>query len=148
MKYAILAYNHSIHSATKFKPIDIINGHINNEDPFNINLDQMLMSNYVTEHKDRTKLLYSDINERLAQTKEKVIGKINETRDDPSLFEPNKEVYVKEIARQKSSNKFKPLTSIKAVDPIRKTLISKEQKKIHMDNVKRPFRNRYSFESK
>lgn len=34
MTYSIMAYNHSIHSATKMKPIDVINGHITDNNPF------------------------------------------------------------------------------------------------------------------
>lgn len=71
VKQAILAYNHTIHSVTKFKPIEIITGHLNKEDPFNIDLDQALMTNYVAEHKDRTKILYKKLNQTLSDEKER-----------------------------------------------------------------------------
>lgn len=147
MKYAILAYNYSIHSTTKFKPIDIVNGHIEREDPFNINLNQTLMSNYVTEHRDKAKILYVKINELLVRNKEKVIGKRNEDRDKPDIFKSQGKVYVKNPTRQKLGDSFKPPTQIKEVNPERKIVTSIDQKKIHMDNLKRPFRNRYSFNS-
>lgn len=40
MIYAIVAYNNTIHSFTKFKPIDVINGHISTDDSFNIYLEK------------------------------------------------------------------------------------------------------------
>lgn len=54
MVYAILAYNNSIHSATKLKPADVVNGHITSDDPFDIKLDQILLSDYVAVHKEKT----------------------------------------------------------------------------------------------
>lgn len=36
--YAILGYNHSIHSSTTIKPIEVINGHHSDSEPFNIDL--------------------------------------------------------------------------------------------------------------
>lgn len=36
MIYAILAYNNSVHSVTKLKPNDVINGHISDNDVFDI----------------------------------------------------------------------------------------------------------------
>lgn len=147
MKYAILAYNHTIHCVTKHKPIDIITGHISPNDPFDLKLDQLLITDYVNEHKNKTKLLYSNINEELMNNKSKVIGKINEKRDKPELFRPEQKIYVKKHTRQKLGDKFQPPTQIVTVDPERKTLTTGTQGKIHMDNVKRPLRNKYSFDT-
>lgn len=146
MRYAILAYNHSIHSTTQFKPIDIINGHITNNDPFNLNLDQLLLTDYVTEHKDKTKLMYSKINEQLINRKERVIEKINRNRDSPTLFTEGQKVFVKKHGRHKLGDPFNPPTQIESVDPIRKTVATTSQNKIHMDNLKRPLRDKYSFD--
>lgn len=38
MLYEILAYNNLIHSVTRFKPIDIINGHITTNNTFNLDV--------------------------------------------------------------------------------------------------------------
>ena len=58
--YAINAYNHSLHSSTKLKPIDIIKGHITNDNPFDINIDQtLLLNDYSIDHKEKTKILYA-----------------------------------------------------------------------------------------
>ncbi|ENN83544.1 hypothetical protein YQE_000100, partial [Dendroctonus ponderosae] len=36
MRRALLGYNNSIHSATKFTPFEIIKGHINDTNPFDL----------------------------------------------------------------------------------------------------------------
>ncbi|CAH1972087.1 unnamed protein product [Acanthoscelides obtectus] len=81
MLYAVLAYNHTLHSVTKLKPIDIINGHITSNEPFDIKIDQLLLNDYTNSHKERTKLLYSKINSDLIQNKEKTLERINRDCD-------------------------------------------------------------------
>lgn len=146
MKYAILAYNNSIHSVTKLKPVDVISGHISSNDPFNLDIDQLLLTNYVSEHKEKAKLLYSKINEDLIANKTKIIGKINESRDDPDILEPNQKVYIKKHVRQKLANKFSNPTKIVSTNPARKIVSTESQEKVHMGNVKRPLKYRYSFD--
>lgn len=146
MTYSIMAYNHSIHSATKMKPIDIINGHITDNDPFDVNLEQLLLSDYITNHKEQTKLLYSTINEKLAQSKEKRVSKINQNRENPDLFEAGQNVYLKKHTRQKLAEKFTKPEKITKVNKKRKTIMTNAHGKIHMANVKRPLPNTYSFD--
>ena len=145
MIYAILAYNNSVHSATKFKPIDIINGHITEDNPFDINIEHILLSDYINVHKDKTKILYSQINEKLAHSKEKIINKITETRDEPGVFEPDTDVYVKKHIRQKHADKFSRPTKLISVNKNRKTAKTQSHEKLHLSNLKRPLRKRYSF---
>lgn len=145
MIYAILAYNNSLHSATKIKPTDVINGHITEDNPFDINIEQVLLSDYINDHKDKTKILYSKINEKLVNSKELVINKINEKREDPEIFEPDKTAYVKKHIRQKHADKFSQPTKLLSVNKERKTAKTQSHEKIHLSNLKRPLRNRYSF---
>ena len=147
VKYAILAYNYTIHSVTKFKPIDIISGHITSNEPFNMNLDHILLTDYVTEHKNKAKLLYSKINERIIKEKERIINKRNDSRDKPTIFAPEQKIYVRKHTRQKLGDSFSPPTKIESVNPERKTVATTSNAKIHMDNIKRPLRNKYSFDS-
>lgn len=72
MAYAVIGYNNSIHSVTNKKPIEIINGHIENRDPFDINVEDVYLQNYIIRHKDVTKELYASINKALLayQTKQ------------------------------------------------------------------------------
>lgn len=146
MIYAILAYNHSIHSTTNLKPIDVINGHISPNDPFDVKLDQIILNDYVNNHKEKSKLLYSKLNKKLMENKEKVISKINENRDSPELFQPNQQIYVRKHTRQKLSDKFSKPTEITSTNLNRKTVATSSNNKIHMDNLKRPLRNTYSFD--
>lgn len=145
MIYAILAYNHSIHSATNFKPIDIINGHISADDPFDIDISKILISEYIQNHKEKSKVLYSKLNENLIQRKETVAKKLNKESDDPEIFQENQEVYPKKHTRQKASNKFSKPVKIKSINKTRKTAETDSHGKIHLSNLKRPFRKRYSF---
>lgn len=143
--YALLAYNHTIHSSTKFKPIDIINGHISNDNPFDINIDEILINDYINDHKDRTKILYSKLNENLIRTKDITNHRENKNRDDTSMFQPEQNVYVKKHIRQKTANKYGKQTKIQNVNTEQKTISTADQNKIHMDNLKRPRKKTYSF---
>lgn len=145
MTNAILAYNHSLHSITKHKPIDIIYGHITSNDPFNIELDQILVNDYVNAHKERSKVLYSKINEELVNNKEKTIAKRNQNRDDPTIFQPQQKIFVKKHIRQKNANKFNKPTHISSINSKMKTVSTENINKIHMDNLKRPLKRTYSF---
>lgn len=145
--YAVLAYNHSIHSVTKLKPIDVINGHISSDNPFDIDIDKILVNDYVNDHKEKTKLMYEKINQDLAGNKEKVITKLNENRDDPKVFQPQQKVFVKKHIRQKNANTFTKSTKIKDVNTEHKTVSTETQNKVHMDNLKRPLKETYSFKN-
>lgn len=69
MPYAILGYNNSIHSVTNQKPIDIINGHLNTKDPFDININEKLINNYIQEHRELTQEIYKNLNKQLINKK-------------------------------------------------------------------------------
>lgn len=139
--YALLAYNNTVHSVTNLKPYEVITGHLKTESPFNIDIDQRLMNNYILNHRDKIKLLYSDLNKRIQNTKENVISKINEDRE--SLPEIPEDIYVKNKQKQgKTLNKYKRET-LRKINPKLKT--GKIQKthfntteNIHLSNVKRP----------
>lgn len=144
--YSILAYNHTIHSVTKLKPIDIINGHITENEPFNLDLDKILVNDYVEQHKQRSKVLYSKLNSDLLDHKTQVLQKVNAKRDPPNLFQPNDKVFIKKHTRQKHANKFEHSDIIQNVNEERKTISTTQKPKIHMDNLKRPLRKLYSFD--
>lgn len=141
VNYAILAYNNTIHSTTNLKPYEIINGHLENNSPFNLDLEKQMLSNYISEHKDKMKLLYKNLNQKLQAKKEKIINKANENKEDsPKIPET---VYVKNKQKQaKTKNKFK-IQKIETVNPKLKIakIIPKHgntHSKIHLSNIKRP----------
>src|ERR1700729_886523 len=123
------------------KPIDVINGHVSSNDPFNLEIEKILLNDYVNEHKEKAKILYSKLNSDIIQNKEHIIEKRNQNRDDPDIFQPQNQVFIKKHTRQKNANKFKKPTKIKTTNPERKTVSTENQAKIHMDNLKRPLRN-------
>lgn len=144
--YAILAYNHTIHSVTNLKPIDIINGHVSSDDPFDIDINKILITDYIESHREKSKILYSKLNEKLINHKESVANKINKDRDDPELlFKEGQKAYPKKFVRQKNSDKFHKPVNLDSVDLPRKTATSKTRGKIHLSNLKRPLKHRYSF---
>ena len=111
IKRSVLGYNNSIHSVTKYTPFEVIKGHINSTDPFDIN-DHVIVSNYVHNHKENAKELYRKIQEKNAQTKEKIISKINENRSDPENYANENTAYVKTKSRSKDQPKFKKVDII------------------------------------
>src|ERR1700712_1993923 len=134
MTYAIMAYNHSLHTVTKIKPIDIVNGHITDNDPFNIDIDKILLNDYVNDHKERSELLYSKINEALVENKTRVVERENKKRDKPIIFKKNQKVYIKKHIRNKNANKYSKSTKLKTVNRARKTVSTEDENKIHMNN--------------
>lgn len=74
-----------------------------------------------------------------------MITKINENRDKPGLFTNQQAVYPKKHLRQKLSDKFHDPTKITSTNKDRKTVQTESHQKVHMDNLKRPLRNKYSF---
>lgn len=150
VNYALLAYNNSLHSVTKLTPAEIISGHLNVESPFNINLDQQLVNNYIENHKNKTRLLYNKINEALIKNKESTINKANENRHEPP--EIPKQVYVKNRQKQsKTKNRYKP-EQIKSINPDLKTAVinrthGNTAENIHLSNIKHPRKKTYKFQN-
>lgn len=93
MPYAIWGYNHSIHSTTKHKPIDIINGHLNTNDPFDIDLNQALTTNYIELHKEKVRIMYEQIHARSQSHKENVITRQNKDRTEPPNYNQQDPAY-------------------------------------------------------
>lgn len=62
---------------------------------FHINIDQLLLSGFIYDHKRKTKILYSQINEKLLSYIEKVMSKINENRENSEFFVADTGVYNK-----------------------------------------------------
>jgi transposase InsO family protein len=108
MVYAIIGYNNSIHSATKKKPIEVINGHFNNKDLFDIDVEGVYLQHYINRHKDITKELYANVNRTLLENQERVMANANLNRSDPPLYAEKQAMYVKNPAavRQKTKPRY------------------------------------------
>lgn len=55
------------------KPIEILNGHF---DPFNMDINKLLIINYLEQHRQRTKLLDEQLNKLSSETKQKTIENV------------------------------------------------------------------------
>jgi transposase InsO family protein len=93
--YAILAYNSSVHSFTKCKPFDIIRGHFDPRDPFDVDLSKHLMQQYIQNHRDKMKLVYNKLNESSLETRTNIIDKRNKNREPEIEYQPNQRIFVK-----------------------------------------------------
>lgn len=106
MKHSILSYNNSIHSVTKLTPFEIIKGHIDNPDPFDLN-DELILSHYVQNHKETSKKLYEYVKQQNKNVKDKIISKLNENRSDPQNYSEQSVAYIKNKFRDKKLPKYK-----------------------------------------
>lgn len=108
MPYALLAYNYSIHSFTKCRPIDIITGHIDPRDPLDIDVTEYLMQQYVQDHKKRMLKVYDIINETALQRRSKIIENVNKDRELEKEYSPDQDVYIQNplAIRQKLAARY------------------------------------------
>lgn len=93
--YAILAYNSSVHSFTKCRPYDLINGHFDPRDPFCIDLTKHLLQQYSQQHRDQMKIAYDFINETSLANRSTLIDNRNKDREPEIQYEPNQQVFIK-----------------------------------------------------
>lgn len=141
VKYAILAYNHSIHSVTKLRPIQVITGHFDSKEPIIAEIEQKLASNYINSHKDKMKMLYKQIREDIESQKEKVITERNKSRE-PLPQIPEKVYVVNRQKQSKTKNKYKQEKIVELNKDLKTAKIEKSHPNtsevIHLSNVKRP----------
>lgn len=141
VKYALLAYNNSIHSVTGLTPLEIVQGHIADNSPLKINLEQRLVNDYITKHRDRMVYLYRNLQENLEKNKETTMASRNKTRENPPELPDT--IYVKNRQLQgKTKTKYNQETVEQTISPTGTLQIiprhHNTQTKIHVSNVKRP----------
>jgi hypothetical protein len=105
ISYAIIGYNNAIHSVTNYTPFEIVKGHINSDDPFEMT-DTKIISNYIQQHKEKVQTLYADIKEKTQTKKEQIVDKLNATREEPKTFIPGHSAYISTKERNKAKPKF------------------------------------------
>lgn len=142
MQYAILGYNLSVHSVTKQKPFDIINGKLNALDPFDLT-DEIIVNKYIDDRRERLKIIYKNIYKRNLETKTKIIDKNNENREEPIEYNIEKSAYTKNPKAERSKDQPR-YEKISIKDDIGKKIITSKDKVIHKSRLKKPKKFSYS----
>lgn len=93
--YGILAYNSAIHIFTKCRPIDIITGHFDPRDPFEVDLSYHLMQQYPQNHRDKMKLVHDVIRESSLADRTNIIENRNKSREPKVEYQSQQRVFVK-----------------------------------------------------
>jgi His(2)-Cys(2) zinc finger./Integrase core domain. len=137
VRHALLAYNHSIHSATRYKSIELINGHLGNRQTLNTNTEHPTTSDYVQEQRMLMQATYNTIHKHMSKRKEHTIQKLNKNRTEaPELNEPH--IFVKtDRTRHKEKNRYKK-DKVESQNKNRKTVKLGSGPKIHMTRIQRP----------
>lgn len=141
--YAIIGYNISIHSATKFTPFELTFGHTNSRNPNEIFVPKSFYTDYVENHNEKLKHVYSEVNEKLQNQKKKIVSKRNTKGNDNEEFKIGKIVYKKNPQdRNKKNNKFiGPYEISKTLDRNRVEIREKRNKNkkeiVHIKELKK-----------
>jgi transposase InsO family protein len=135
---AIIAYNSSIHSMTNKTPFEIVSGHLDSQDPLDINKNKEYIQQYVSEHKKLTESLYKSIHDFSTERHEKQISYHNKDREPLPSLSPGQIVFEKADTRQKTEPRYK-VQVIKEVDPLAIDL--ERGRRIARHNVRRPLKN-------
>lgn len=103
MTYAIMAYNHTIHSATDLTPFEVTFGHTDSGNIFDVDLEKSYMQHLLSDHANRTKYLYKHIHDKLVETKTKTREKRGGEREVALTL--GQDIFVKEVNKRKSKDK-------------------------------------------
>lgn len=93
--YAVLAYNSSIHSFTKCRPMDIITGHLDPRDPLDINLSENMLQHYSQEHRQKMQKVFDIINETSLHRRTQITENANKYREPEIQYHPDQQVFVR-----------------------------------------------------
>ncbi|XP_066261279.1 uncharacterized protein [Euwallacea similis] len=130
ISYAIIAYNSTVHSVTKFTPHEIVLGHTNSRDPLDL-IATTFHSDYVSSHKNKVDAMYETIGEKTDQNKEKILARRNVKGNEAFDFKLNQKVYKNLNLRNKNHPRFS--------DPY--VIIEKlNHNKVKIKSVKSPFK--------
>ena len=133
--YAIIGYNNSIHSNTKYKPIDLLLGHLDAKTTTDINKDSQSFNNIILEHKNSINKIYENLHTNMHNKKSNLIEKINKKRIDPPDIEPGSIAFKSLPKRQLKINEiFTPKHVLKSNG----ITITTPQNTYHKQSFKKP----------
>ena len=136
IQFSIIGYNSSVHSVTKQRPFDVINGRVNSLDPFDLT-DEIILNKYVSDRRERLKTIYEKIYETSLNNKNRLNQKQNEKRENPPELKPDTTVYVTDKTAKRS--KDKPRRKPVVIDQdIGNKIITRKKKVIYKSQIQRP----------
>lgn len=130
---AVLGYNNSLHSSTKFTPFEIINGHSSTDLPFDLN-ENKITQQFIKERANDIRLINEQVYNNLENSKQRTCDKLNENRNDIQDIETGQSIYVRKKLRNKLKPKFSKEKVIKIND---KTIETQKQTKLSKDVIKK-----------
>lgn len=136
MQYAIIGYNSSMHSVTKQKPFDVINGRIKSLDPFDLT-DEIILNQYLIDRRERLRAVYEKIYDTSLQLKTKNNERQNKKREEPPEYKPRSKAFIKDKSalRTKTKPRFKKIIVSKDLGNKIKT---SKNKTIHKSQLQKP----------
>lgn len=138
MKYAILAYNSTIHSATSFTPYDLLLGHTDSREIFDHDAQLQMYEQYIQKHKDLLSKTYDKVKQTLEEHKIAVHAKRNENIK-PHPFKPDMDVYQKDELRNKTRAKFNgPIKIRQIIDNQAIIQQNESSRRVPLRKLKRP----------
>ena len=108
MPYGLIAYNSSIHSFTRCRPFDLLNGHFDPRDFLDIDLTQQILQQYLQTHKERMKKVYDIVNQSSLSDRTTLIENRNNTREPEIEYAPDQQIFVRNplAERQKTAPRY------------------------------------------
>lgn len=134
MNYAVLSYNNSTHSASKYTPFQIVRGKLDYKNPLELSNDQTL-SQYMQEHAENIKLISQELHQKLTSQQQSSLDKMNKNRNVVNI-DPNKPLYAKTFPQK---SKVKELDKYKKIDkPIveKSNVITTQKRQLHKKELK------------
>ncbi|KAJ2947350.1 hypothetical protein O0L34_g17078 [Tuta absoluta] len=107
MKYAIIAYNNAIHSATNYTPHDLLFGHTATRNPLEIYYPKEFYQDYVLKHRANAEAVQECVAAHMSANKEQVISKRNQDAEEVMLKVG--ETVFKQVAKTARNDKTKPV---------------------------------------